>query len=56
MTKLSDAEYEQWGQHICPCLNPYCEPKQRALCISRAYPQHKASVRAWLKEKISWLP
>ena len=53
-TTLTDAEYEQWGQYICPCDNPYCQPLDRALCIQKVYPHHKAAVKRWLKDsKIS---
>lgn len=48
--EMSDAEYEKWGQYICPCNNPWCEPLVKAECLGRKYTQHKAAVRRWLKD------
>lgn len=49
-TTLSDQEYKEWGQYICLCLNPYCQPAVKAECTGRRYSQHKADVRKWLKD------
>jgi hypothetical protein len=51
---IDKAEYEDWGQHLCPCLNPYCSPRDYAPCKRKAltYGEHKAAIESSLLEDL----
>jgi hypothetical protein len=53
--KISKQDYQLWAQYLCPCLNPYCEPRIYAQCQGKAltYGQHKAMIEADLLEDLT---
>jgi hypothetical protein len=52
---IDKTDYEEWAQHLCPCFNPYCSPKEHAPCKGGkhlTYGEHKQAIEEWLLEDL----